>query len=301
VQGFLCDRMTTEPAMASRRIALDNVEAESLTSQMHHQHNAGEASMRVAIVEDDPYQAELLVHWLKESGHQGHHFDRGAAVLHALNHDCFDAMVLTWNLRDVSGVEVLRRIRGNGMSSIPILFASVRDREEDVVRALRCGADDYMIKPVRHHEFIARLEAVARRGKRCLEQEKLLKLDGYAVDGASRTLTRGGHPVDLTRKDFDLSVLFLCNVGKLLSRNQICERVWGHGAVITSRTLDTHVSRVRSKLGFTPESGWYLTAKYGYGYRLQRLAETLAHQHTAAYPAVGDRVRTSNAIEIDGI
>ena len=78
------------------------------------------------------------------------------------------------------------------MSSIPVLFASVRDREEDVVRALRCGADDYMIKPIRRHEFIARVEAVARRGKHCIEQEKPLKLDGYTVDDVSRTLTRDG-------------------------------------------------------------------------------------------------------------
>jgi two-component system response regulator RegX3 len=252
--------------------------------------------MHVAIVEDDPLQAELIVHWLRESGHQAHHFDRGGAAIAALSHDRYDAMVLAWDLRDISGVEVLRRIRDSAMSSIPVLFASVRDREEDVVRALRCGADDYMIKPIRRQEFIARVEAVARRGKHCIWQEKPLKLDVYVVDVASRTLTRGGDAVYLTRKDFDLSVLFLCNVGKLLSRNQISERVWGRRAVVTSRTLDTHVCRVRGKLGFTPENRWCLMAKYGHGYRLERLTETQGHQLTTEYHAVGDGLRASNAI-----
>jgi DNA-binding response OmpR family regulator len=186
-----------------------------------------------------------------------------------LNHDHFDALVLPWNLSDISGVEVLRRIRGNGMSSLPILFASVRDCEEDVVSALSQGADDYMIKPIRCNEFIARLEAIARRGH-CIEQGKLLTLDIYAVYGASRMLTRAGRPVKLTAKDFDLSVLFLRNAGKLLTRNQISERVWGRSVLVTSRTLDTHVCRVRGKLGFTPENGWRLVAVYGCGYRLER-------------------------------
>ena len=231
----------------------------------------GVTAMRVAIAEDDPSQAELLSHWLREGGHHSYHFDRGGAVIRALKENKFDALVLDWNLPDISGVEVLRRIRGSGQSSVPILFASARDREEDVVSALRQGADDYMVKPVRCREFIARLEAIARRAKSCAEQSEVLKLDVYHVDCQSHTVMRAGHPVDLTAKDFDLSVLFLRNVGQLLSRDRICERVWGRSEVITSRTLDTHVSRVRHKLGFVPDNGWCLAAKYGYGYRLQQL------------------------------
>jgi DNA-binding response OmpR family regulator len=227
--------------------------------------------MRVAIVENDPPQAELLSHWLRRGGHHSDHFDRGGAVIRALNHDSFDALVLDWNLQDMSGLEVLRRIRGSHQSCLPILFASARGREEDVVSALRQGADDYMIKPVHCSEFIARLEAIARRGKRQAEQPEVLNVDVYHIDGLSRTLLRDGQPVYLTDKDFDLSVLFLRNVGQLLSRRHISERVWGRSAEIPSRTLDTHVCRVRRKLGFMPENGWHLTAKYGYGYRLQQL------------------------------
>jgi DNA-binding response OmpR family regulator len=99
----------------------------------------------------------------------------------------------------------------------------------------------------------------------------MLKLDVFHVDGLSRTLIRAGRPVDLTAKDFDLSVLFRRNVWQFLSRRQIRDSVWGRSAVMSSRTLDTHVSRVRLKLGFIPENGWRLAAKYGYGYCLQHL------------------------------
>jgi len=237
--------------------------------------NAGVTPMRVAIVEDDPSQAEMLAHWLRRSGHSCEHFDRGGTVIRALNRDSFDALVLDWNLRDISGPELLRRIRGSDQSSVPILFVSACAREEDVVSALRQGADDYMVKPVRYLEFIARLEAITRRAKHRTERPQVLEMDLYRVDCESRTVVRDGRPVKLTTKDFDLSVLFLRNVGQLLSRAHICERVWGHRVLLPSRTLDTHVSRVRRELGFIPEKGWRLAAKYGYGYRLQQLGRIL--------------------------
>src|SRR4030095_11935953 len=100
--------------------------------------------MQVAIVEDDRSQAELLSHWLRQGGHQSHHFHRGEALIHALRRNHFDAVVLDWNLGDIRGMEVLRRIRTSGQRWLPVLFASVRGREADVVSALRQGADDYM-------------------------------------------------------------------------------------------------------------------------------------------------------------
>jgi DNA-binding response OmpR family regulator len=257
-------------------------ERRDAASPMRAPRNADMPQLRVAIVEDDPSQAELLGHWLRRGGHQSDHFDRGATAIHALSQDRFDVLVLDWNLRDISGVEVLRRIRGSGQPSLPVLFASARGREEDVVSALRQGADDYMIKPVRNREFIARLEAIARRGNHHTERPEVLKVDAYHADGLARTLTRDGRPVELTAKDFDLSVLFLCNLGQLLSRDHISKRVWGRSAVVPSRTLDAHVSRIRRKLGFIPENGWRLAAKYGYGYRLQQLGVSRPSQQQPA-------------------
>jgi len=233
--------------------------------------NAPATAMQVGILEDDRSQGELLSYWLQRGGHQSQHFHRGEELIDAVRRNRFDALVLDWNLGGISGVEVLRRIRDGGQQSLPVLFVSARGREADVVSALRQGADGYMIKPVHNFEFIARLEAIVRRGKHRSPQQDMLELDVYRVDHLSRTLMRDGRLVDLTPKDFDLSVLFLRNVGQLLSRGHICESVWGRPELVTSRTLDTHVSRVRHKLVLIPENGWCLDAKYGYGYRLQQL------------------------------
>ena len=232
---------------------------------------ATNGSMRVAIVEDDLSQAELLAHWLELAGHHCHHFDRGEGLIRALDQESFDVLVLDWNLPDISGVDVLKRIRASQQAGLPILFVTARNREDDVVTALRQGADDYMVKPVRRLELLARLEAIARRCKHRTEQPEVLEVDVYRVDTQTRTVTRQERQVDLTAKDFDLSVLFLRNIGRLLSRGHIRESVWGPNAVVTSRTLDTHVSRIRNKLGLTPENGWRLAAVYRYGYRLEQL------------------------------
>jgi two-component system, OmpR family, response regulator RegX3 len=250
----------------------------------HHAATAGSSSMRVAIVEDDLSQAELLTHWLELAGHHCCHFDRGEAVIRALDQNGVDALVLDWNLPDISGVEVLRRIRNSQQSTLPVLFVTGRSRENDVVTALQQGADDYMIKPVRGLELIARLEAVIRRGRHRPEEPQVLEMDGFRVDCQGRTLTRNGTPVELTTKDFDLAVLLLRNVGRLLSRAHIRESVWGRKAVVSSRTLDTHISRIRNRLRLTPENGWHLVAVYRHGYRLDHLdgeaaayAQGLAH------------------------
>jgi DNA-binding response OmpR family regulator len=226
--------------------------------------------MRVALVEDDWSQAELFGHWLRAAGHHCQHFERGEALIRALHRDSFDAVALDWSLPDLSGMDVLRRIRMSGRSCLPILVASAHGREEEMLIALRGGADDYMVKPVRRLELIARLEAIAWRGKSS-QAPKLLELGAYRVDLQERTVVRHERAIPLTPKDFDLSVLFLRNVGRLLSRSHLRERVWGAKALISARTLDTHVSRIRSRLGFLPEHGWRLAAIYRHGYSLQRL------------------------------
>jgi DNA-binding response OmpR family regulator len=234
--------------------------------------------MRIAVLEDDPSQAELLSHWLRLAGHHPFAFDQGGALLRALERERFDALMLDWNVPDLSGLKVLEWVRQRQQLSIPVVFVTMRDREEDIVAALRAGADDYVVKPVRRLELLARLDAVLRRGRHEEAQPKVIESGAVRLDCQTRTAALDSRRVDLTRKDFDLSVLFLSNIGRLLSRSYIRDTVWGSETVVTSRTLDTHVSRVRNKLGFTPEHGWQLTAVYGHGYRLEQL-------HTAARSA----------------
>ena len=148
-------------------------------------------------------------------------------------------------------------------------------QRSDVVVALRSGADDYLVKPLKRMELLARLEAVTRRDGETSQVEQL-EVHGFQVDCAARALLRDNQRLKLTAKDFDLAVLFLRHVGRLLSRGHIRQRIWGASSALSSRTLDTHVSRVRQKLGLTPAHGWRLTAVYGHGYRLERLPSASA-------------------------
>jgi two-component system, OmpR family, response regulator RegX3 len=227
--------------------------------------------MRIAILEDDPSQTELLSHWFKCAGHHPHPFAQGTRLLRALEHESFDVVLLDWNVPEMSGIDVLRHLRQRLQSGVPVMFSTARMREEDVVRALREGADGYVTKPVRRHELLARLEALALRRRDPQPRTGVIELDVFRVDLETRTILRNGAPLPLTAKDFDLATLLLRNVGRLLSRGHLRETVWASSQPVSSRTLDTHVSRVRSKLRLTPEHGWRLVAVYGYGYRLDRL------------------------------
>ena len=232
--------------------------------------------MRIAVLEDDISQIELVSRWLQMAGHHVHAFERGKELLRALEQETFDALLLDWNVPDVSGIEVLKRIRQKVGSRSPVLFSTARTGEADVVLALRQGADGYLVKPLRRLELLARIEAVTRRNVAEGSQAQQLEVGAFRVDPAARRLLRNNEQLTLTAKDFDLAVFFLRNVGRLLSRGHLRESVWNAKAVVSSRTLDTHVSRVRNKLLLVPEHGWRLIAVYGYGYRLERLADGIA-------------------------
>jgi len=238
--------------------------------------NCSAGAIRVAIVEDDPSDAEQVTRWLRLAGHRCHHFDRGRALMRAFDQVCLDAVILDWNLPDVSGVDLLRQIRGSDRASLPVLFVSRRRTEHDVVTALRHGADDYMVKPLGGPELLARLDAILRRGRHRTEAPAKIEIGPYRIDCPSRLLLRDGRPIELTAKDFELAVLFLRNVGRVLSRGHILDSVWGPRALIASRTLDTHVSRLRKKLDLVPHQGWRLAAVYSRGYRLDQLARVPA-------------------------
>ena len=222
--------------------------------------------MRVAVLEDDISQLELMSHWVKLAGHSTHGFQRGAMLLKELVRESFDVLLLDWNVPDISGVDVLRRVRQE--SNMPVLFCTGRSDESDVVTALRAGADDYLVKPVRRLELLARLQAVKRRSQSL--PQHAFALGALTVNCQARTILRNNVALSLSSKDFDLSVLLLQNVGRLLSRQEIGQTVWGSQLNLQSRTLDTHVSRVRNGLGLIPEHGWRLTAVYGHGYRLEQ-------------------------------
>jgi len=228
--------------------------------------------MRVALLEDDASHAELFSHWLASAGFLCSQYARGQSLLRVLRQESFDFLVLDWILPDISGVDVLRHVRGALQSPIPVLLISARAREADIVTALRQGADDYIVKPVRRLEFVARLEALGRRrGMSKPAQPEVIEVGALRIDCQSRTAWREHRSIHLTAKQVDLAVLFLLNIGRLLSRGEVQEAVWGPDGVPSSRTLDTYISCLRDKLGLTPSNGWRLAAVYGHGYRLEEV------------------------------
>ena len=226
--------------------------------------------MRIAIIEDDPAQGEQLLMWLEQTGHHAHVFPAAAPFLQNFRRESYDLIVLDWNLPDLPGTEVLSKVREQNTLT-PVLFVTSRDSEQDIVAALQNGADDYMIKPIRREETLARIHALLRRSQPREDEAAQLDCAPYTLDIHHRVVSLDGQAVTLTEKEFDLALFLFRHADQLLSRGHIFESVWGVSAELNTRTVDTHISNLRRKLALGPAKGWRLTSIYQYGYRLEAM------------------------------
>lgn len=225
--------------------------------------------MRIALLEDEQEHADRTSSLLHSAGHQVQVFRRGAALIRQLRTEAYELIILDWEIPDISGCDVLQTIRQQLSLRTPVVFLTHRDAEVDVVQALEAGADDFLIKPPRERELIARVEAAGRRARDGAASTEVLEVPPFRIDLHHRQIQSKGVTYELTRREFDVAALLFSNVGKVLSRAQIMQRVWGQGDSTTTRTVDMHVSRVRKLLGLSAAIGLRLTAVYGYGYRLE--------------------------------
>ncbi|KAA3654875.1 MAG: DNA-binding response regulator [Proteobacteria bacterium] len=222
------------------------------------------------MLEDDTLQSETLADWLRQAGHDVHAFSQSRDFIRVAGRESFDLCLIDWMLPEMSGTEVLHWLREDRANDTPVIFITARDAEEDIVTALGAGADDYLIKPLRRFELLSRIDAVMRRA-RPQASDNVIDVAPFSFDVQAKRATIDGEPVELTDKEFDLAAFLFKNLGRLLSRGHMLEAVWGRNPNLATRTVDTHISRVRSKLGLRPENGFRLTPTYNYGYRLEQI------------------------------
>jgi two-component system response regulator RegX3 len=224
----------------------------------------------VLIVEDEESLADPLAYLLRKEGFQATVAVDGPAALAEFDRSGADIVLLDLMLPGMSGTDVCRQLRAR--SSVPVIMLTARDSEIDKVLGLELGADDYVTKPYSARELIARIRAVLRRGVDAEEVgygEALLESGSVRMDVERHVVSVHGDQIALPLKEFDLLEYLLRNKGRVLTRGQLIDRVWGADYVGDTKTLDVHVKRLRSKIEADPANPIRLITVRGLGYKLE--------------------------------
>ncbi len=204
---------------------------------------------RLLLVEDDAALAELVAYHFDRAGYDVERTGDGEEALILAEETRPDLVILDWMIEGVSGIEVCRRLRRReSTNDVPIIMLTARGEEEDRIRGLETGADDYLTKPFSPKELLARASAVLRRSRPSLESDQLAYAD-IDMDLAAHRVRRGGQPVKLGPTEYRLLRHLLERPGRVLSRQQLLEAVWPHSEDIELRTVDVHIRRLRVALG----------------------------------------------------
>lgn len=236
--------------------------------------------MHVLIVEDDRLQADSAAKVLLHSGHDVSTVRDGERAVRLLMAHQVDLVIMDWQLPRMSGFELLHWIRAQIGPNLPVIFVTSRILEVDVVLALEAGADDYVIKPYSPAELAARVNARLRRVRRNAGSDEEVRAGEYVLNTRLRTLTLRGKQISLTAKEFDLVAFLFGNLGKVLSRELMAITAWGRALDEASRSLDTHIYRIRQKLTLGPQNGLRLTSVYTHGYRLDEVGGYTHESHS---------------------
>lgn len=225
--------------------------------------------MRIGILEDEPELAAHLARALSMAGYSCFIFHSGQKLITFLSHETLDLLLLDWNIPDVSGLSVIRWAKEQLPKAPPILMLTSRTSEEDIVTALQAGADDYVVKPVQQAVLKARIEAIRRRAYPVPPESGIELFGSFRFDTRSETLMIDDAPVQLTAKEYALALMLFRNLHRTLSRSYIFEALWGRNPDTQTRTVDSHISKLRVKLGLRSSRGFRLVPVYAYGYRLE--------------------------------
>jgi DNA-binding response OmpR family regulator len=219
---------------------------------------------RVLLAEDDTSISEPLSRALRREGYQVEVTDDGPATLSRAMSDEIDLVVLDIGLPELDGLEVCRRVRAEG-NAVPVLILTARADEVDTVVGLDAGADDYVTKPFRLAELLARVRALLRRGS-----AENSSVRGVRIDPEARRAWHGDTELDLTTKEFDLLWVLIREAGKVITREQLMREVWESKWWTSTKTLDMHISWLRRKLGDDAHNPRYITTVRGVGFRFEK-------------------------------
>jgi len=224
----------------------------------------------VLIVEDEESLADPLAFLLRKEGFETTVVGDGPAALAEFDRSGADIVLLDLMLPGMTGTDVCKQLRAR--SSVPVIMVTARDSEIDKVVGLELGADDYVTKPYSARELIARIRAVLRRGAESEDPgvaDGVLEAGPVRMDVERHIVSVGGRPITLPLKEFDLLEYLMRNSGRVLTRGQLIDRVWGADYVGDTKTLDVHVKRLRSKIEADPANPVHLVTVRGLGYKLE--------------------------------
>ena len=222
----------------------------------------------IYLVEDEPAQVELLSYNLSREDFQVVVARDGEQAMLLVEEIIPDLILLDWMLPDISGIEICRRLRAKTKTKrIPVIMLTARGEEFDRVRGLETGADDYVVKPYSPSEIVARVRALLRRSRPGFEEEKLER-SGIQIDLAKHRVSRDGHPVHLGPTEYQLLKTLMERDGRVLSREQLLDLVWGADINVEERTVDVHVRRLRKALDVGSASDPIRTVR-GAGYAFE--------------------------------
>ena len=224
---------------------------------------------RVLIVEDEPDLADPLAYLLRREGYEVEIAEDGPTALTAFRERGADILLLDLMLPGMPGTEVCRQIRSS--SAVPIIMLTAKDSEVDIVVGLELGADDYITKPYSSRELLARMRAVLRRVVQADSELDERVLDGgrVSLDIDRHTVSVAGQLINMPLKEFELLEVLMRNAGRVLTRGQLIDRVWGSDYFGDTKTLDVHIKRIRSRIEVNPSEPVMLVTVRGLGYRFE--------------------------------
>jgi DNA-binding response OmpR family regulator len=223
--------------------------------------------MRIAVLDSDPRQLALLGDTLNAYRCRGFH---GAAEL-LQQLDQADLLLLDLKTLQANANIAAALLASASAAGVPVLLAAGRSELTALAAALDAGASDYLLKPLRLSEVATRVQLLLKRSYPHYQAQQQIRFAQYVFETPSNRILRDDIAIDVTQKEFELALLLFGNLGRPLSRTYIQEAIWSRDSELPSRTMDTHISRVRNKLQLKPEQGFRLTPVYGYGYQLERI------------------------------